>query len=318
MARVVIASRNDKSGRMSKSLDHVATFVAAAEGPALTAELIAKALRESGCAAKSEIDWLEPGRAADVNLATTPRELPALRRALHEAGAGFADVVVQRAAGRRKMLLVADMDSTMIGQECVDELAEFAGLRAQISAITSSAMRGEIAFEEALRARVALLAGLDLRIVETILAERITLTPGGRALVATMRANGAYTALVSGGFTCFAEPIAARIGFDETRANRLETRDGALTGNVTPPIAGARAKREALEELRARRGLTPEATLAAGDGANDLDMLGAAGLGVAFHAKPLVAAAASARVDRADLTALLFAQGYRRADFVEA
>lgn len=303
---------------MSKSLDHVATFVAAAQGPALTAERVARALRACGCAAMSEIDWLEPGRAADIYLATTPRELPALRRALHEAGAGFADVIVQRAAGRRKMLLVADMDSTMIGQECVDELAEFAGLRPKISAITAGAMRGEIDFEAALRARVALLAGLDTRIVETILAERITLTPGGRALVATMRANGAYTALVSGGFTCFAEPIAARIGFDETRANRLETRDGALTGNVTPPIAGARAKREALEELRARRGLTPEATLAVGDGANDLDMLGAAGLGVAFHAKPKVAAAASARVDRADLTALLFAQGYRRADVVEA
>lgn len=303
---------------MSKLLDHVATFVAAAEGPALTAELVAKALREGGGGANGEMDWLEPGRAADIRLSVEPEALPTLRRALHEACAGVADVIVQLEAGRRKMLLVADMDSTMIGQECVDELAEFAGLRERVSAITARAMRGEFAFEEALRERVALLAGLETRIVETILRERVTLTPGARTLVATMRANGAYAALVSGGFTCFAEPIAARIGFDEARANRLETRDGALTGHVTPPIAGARAKREALEELRARRGLVPEATLAVGDGANDLDMLAAAGLGVAFHAKPKVAAAASARVDRADLTALLFAQGYRRADFVEA
>jgi phosphoserine phosphatase len=237
---------------------------------------------------------------------------------LHEASAGVADVIVQPEAGRRKLLLVADMDSTMIGQECVDELAEFVGLRERVAAITARAMRGEIAFEEALRERVALLAGLDVGVIATILRERITLTQGARTLVATMRANGAYAALVSGGFTRFAEPIAARIGFDEARANRLETQGGVLTGRVTPPIAGARAKREALEALRAARGLALEATLAVGDGANDLDMLAAAGLGVAFHAKPKVAAAASARVDRADLTALLFAQGYRRADFVEA
>jgi phosphoserine phosphatase len=316
MARLVIRSRNDKSSRMSKPVDHVATFVGAAEGPELTGDTVAQALRASGCAAPIEIDWLEPGRAADVRLAFAAEQLAPLRVALHAAVAGFADVIVQPEAGRRKKLLVADMDSTMIEQECVDELAEFAGLRARISAITARAMRGEIGFEAALRERVALLAGLRVEIVDTILRERITPTPGARALVATMRAHGAYAALVSGGFTCFADPIAARLGFDEARANRLETRDGALTGAVTPPIAGARAKQEALEELRAARAVPREAALAVGDGANDLDMLAAAGLGVAYHAKPKVAAAASARVDRADLTALLFAQGYRRGDFV--
>ncbi|MBG0811278.1 phosphoserine phosphatase SerB [Methylosinus sp. H3A] len=300
---------------MSKApVEHVATFVAGAGGLPLTAEAVS-----AWSAPVDSTDWLEPGVAADIFFRIAPESLPdmrlALRAAASEAG---ADVIVQPKAERRKRLLVADMDSTMIGQECVDELAEFAGIRERIAEITERAMRGELDFEPALRERVALLADLPVAIIETILTERLTFTPGARTLVATMRVNGAYAALVSGGFTLFAEKIAAGLGFDEARANRLETRDGRLTGVVLPPIAGAAAKREALEELRARLGLPVEATLAVGDGANDLDMLAAAGLGVAYHAKPKVAAAAAARVDHGDLTALLFAQGYRRADFVEA
>ncbi|MBY6240539.1 phosphoserine phosphatase SerB [Methylosinus sp. Sm6] len=301
---------------MSKApVEHVATFIAAADGPPLSAGAVAA---WSGAVGAGAIDWLEPGVAADVTFALAPDALPQVRAALQAAAdAGGVDVVVQRKAGRRKLLLVADMDSTMIEQECVDELAAFAGLRERVAPITARAMRGELDFEAALRERVALLAGLDVAIVDTILRERVTFTRGASALVATMRAHGAYAALVTGGFTCFAERIAARLGFDEARANRLETREGRLTGAVTPPIAGAGAKLAALESLRAARALPREATLAVGDGANDLDMLAAAGLGVAFHAKPKVAAAAGARIDRADLTALLYAQGFRRADIVE-
>ncbi|WP_159727192.1 phosphoserine phosphatase SerB [Methylosinus sp. Ce-a6] len=298
---------------MSKAaVEYVATFVAGADAPPLSEA----AVRAWSPAAA--FDWLEGGVAADAVFAGRPEALPELRFALQMAASeAGADVIVQPKAGRRKRLLVADMDSTMIGQECVDELAEFAGIRERIAKITERAMRGELEFEPALRERVALLAGLPVSIVETILAERVTFTPGAATLVATMRANGAYAALVSGGFTLFADEIAAALGFDEARANRLETREGRITGIVLPPISGAAAKREALEELRLRLALPVEATLAVGDGANDLDMLAAAGLGVAFHAKPKVAAAAAARVDRADLSALLFAQGYRRADFVQ-
>ena len=227
------------------------------------------------------------------------------------------DVVAQPIKTRRKALLVADMDSTMIVQECLDELAEVAGLRDHIAAITERAMLGEIEFESALRERVALLAGLRLEDIDRIVAERITLTAGARALVATMRAHGAYTAMVSGGFTAFTDPISARLGFDEARSNRLEIRQGALTGAILPPVLGREAKRDALLELRSARKLDAATTLAIGDGANDLDMLSQAGLGVAFHAKPKVASAAHARIDHADLTALLYAQGYRRAEFRE-
>jgi phosphoserine phosphatase len=297
---------------MSKApVEHVATFVAGAGGPPLTAEAV------RAWAPVGVLDWLEPGVAADVCFPLAPESLVDRRLALRAAASpSGADVIVQPKAGRRKRLLLADMDSTMIGQECVDELAEFAGIRQPIAKITERAMRGELAFEPALCERVALLAGLPVAVIETILAERVTFTPGAQTLVATMRANGAYAALVSGGFTLFAERIAAALGFDEARANRLETREGRITGIVLPPIAGAAAKRAALEELRERLALPAEATLAVGDGANDLDMLAAAGLGVAYHAKPKVAQAAAARVDRADLRALLFAQGYRRADFV--
>ncbi|WP_029003138.1 phosphoserine phosphatase SerB [Azorhizobium doebereinerae] len=227
------------------------------------------------------------------------------------------DVVVQLAAGRRKRLFVADMDSTMIGQECIDELADVVGLKAHVSAITERAMRGEIEFEPALRERVALLKGLPAGVVADVLRDRISLTPGGKALVATMKANGAYTALVSGGFTLFTGPVAEMIGFDENRANELHVADGQLVGTVAEPILGREAKLASLIELRGRLHLSPSETLAVGDGANDLAMLGEAGLGVAFHAKPKVAAAAHARIDHGDLTALLYLQGYHRDDIRE-
>jgi phosphoserine phosphatase len=218
---------------------------------------------------------------------------------------------------RRKKLFLADMDSTMIGQECVDELADYAGLKAHVADITERAMRGEIEFEPALRQRVALLRGLAVGVVDEVLKQRITPTPGGRQLVMTMRAHGAYTCLISGGFTLFTNAVAAMIGFQENRANELKIEDGKLAGRVAEPILGRAAKLATLIELRESFDLDDIDTLATGDGANDLGMIEAAGLGVAYHAKPAVAAAAAARIDHGDLTALLYIQGYRRDEFVE-
>src|SRR6202140_1399611 len=226
------------------------------------------------------------------------------------------DIVVQPVAVRRKKLLLADMDSTMIGQECIDELADYAGLKAHVAKITERAMRGEIEFESALRERVALLKGMSVSAVDEVLAKRITPTPGGRELVATMRAHGAYTCLISGGFTLFTSAVAATIGFQENRANELKVEDGKLTGEVREPILGRAAKLATLIELRESFDLDNIDTLVVGDGANDLGMIENAGLGVAYHAKPAVAAAAAARIDNGDLTALLYAQGYRRAEFL--
>jgi phosphoserine phosphatase len=229
------------------------------------------------------------------------------------------DIVVQPAAKRRKKLMVADMDSTMIAQECIDELADLVGLKAHVSAITERAMRGEIAFEPALRERVALLKGLPVAAVDQLLATRITLTPGGPSLIATMRAHGAYTCLVSGGFTLFTQPVARMIGFDEQRANILALAPNqTFAGTVGEPILGREAKLATLLDLAARQGIGLEETMAIGDGANDLAMLGAAGLGIAYHAKPAVAAAAHARIDYNDLSALLYVQGYRREEFAAA
>jgi phosphoserine phosphatase len=228
------------------------------------------------------------------------------------------DIVVQPVAGRRKKLLVADMDSTVIGQECIDELADFAGLKGKVALITERAMRGEIEFEPALRERVALLKGLPASVVDRVLAERITLDPGAKLLVATMRANGARAILVSGGFTSFVDRIRTMVGFDESYANRLVETDGNLAGEVAEPILGRAAKLATLEDAIIRLDLDAEETLAVGDGANDLAMLGRAGLGIAYHAKPKVAEAADARIDHNDLTALLFAQGYRRSEFANS
>jgi len=263
--------------------------------------------------------WLAEATAADIPFsAQGGLDQQGLAGRLRQAAGEPVDVVVQPLMHRRKKLFLADMDSTMIGQECIDELADFVGLKAHVAAITERAMRGEIAFEPALRERVALLKGLPAKTVEDVIARRIHLTPGARTLVATMRANGAHTAMVSGGFTLFTDRIGAMIGFNENRANVLLLDGETLAGGVAEPIFGRDAKRAALVELRNRLGLAKSETMATGDGANDMDMIAEAGLGVAFHAKPKVAAAAPARIDHADLSALLYAQGYRREEFVEA
>jgi phosphoserine phosphatase len=294
----------------------VATLISARIQPTLDTDTLRHAMAAIGPGAGEPV-WLEDGVAADIALppdvtvAATAVEL--LRAALCAAP---IDIVVQPADGRRKRLLIADMDSTMIGQECIDELAAEVGLKTHVAAITEKAMRGEIAFEPALRERVALLKGLPETIAATVIADRITLTPGARTLVQTMRANGAYTALVSGGFTHFTRPIAAMIGFDETHANELIVEAGLLAGTVAEPILGQSAKREHLLRLSQTRDIPLGLTLAVGDGANDLAMIRAAGLGVAYHAKPAVAAEAAACVNHADLTALLFMQGYRADELV--
>lgn len=262
--------------------------------------------------------WLDPGRAADIPFsAAIGTDQRALAETLRAALPGL-DVVVQPSAGRRKKLFLADMDSTMIGQECIDELAAFVGLKEHVAAITERAMRGEIEFEPALRERVALLKGLPATVVDEVIAKHITLTPGARTAIATMRAHGTYTCLVSGGFTLFTDRIAAMIGFDEARANTLEIESGTLAGFVREPIFGRDSKRAALVELRHRLKLAAHDTMATGDGANDLAMIAESGLGVAYHAKPKVAAAAPARIEHGDLTALLYIQGFRKDEFAAA
>jgi len=225
------------------------------------------------------------------------------------------DCVVQPPQGRRKRLLVADMDSTMIMVECVDELADFLGVKDRVAEITEAAMRGELDFAQALEARVALLEGLDLATVKRCYAERVELTPGAETLLATMTANGARSVLVSGGFTFFTERVAKRLGFHAHRANRLGLKDGRLDGTVAKPIVDSATKRETLIAERSRLGLEKTAVMAVGDGANDIPMLKEAGLSVAYHAKAKARAAADARIDHGDLTALLYLQGYRREEF---
>ncbi|MEC9346709.1 MAG: phosphoserine phosphatase SerB [Pseudomonadota bacterium] len=226
------------------------------------------------------------------------------------------DLAVLPAGGRRKRLLIADMDSTMITVECIDELADFAGVRERVSAITERAMRGEIDFEGALTERVALLRGLAEGELQRCYEARVALTPGARTLVQTMKAGGASAALVSGGFTFFTQRVAAACGFDENRANVLLAAGGRLTGEVARPILGRAAKLEALNEITARLGILPADALAVGDGANDLAMIQASGLGVAYHAKPVTAAAAQARVEHGDLTVLLAYQGIPQSEWV--
>ncbi|MBH9975308.1 MULTISPECIES: phosphoserine phosphatase SerB [Bartonella] len=299
---------------MSHSELLVATLIANPEKPVLTPQLVDKATDSINA---SNVYWLCDGIACDIPLNNNiaPDEARAtLRNTLHGEA---VDVAVQRQDNRRKKLLIADMDSTMIGQECIDELADVAGLRDYISDITKRAMNGEIAFEPALRERVALLKGLPLSIIDDVIEKRITLANGGKALIATMRKNGAYTALVSGGFTLFTSKIASAIGFDEHNANELVVEGDHLAGRVNEPILGKQAKLEKLEELCERLHISPDDAMAVGDGANDLAMLQRAGSGVALHAKPIVAEAASIRIDYGDLTALLYLQGYRKSDFVE-
>ena len=260
-----------------------------------------------------DTSWIEPGRACDIAFTGDPR---VVRVGLEGMPWGRLDVVVQPAANREKTLLIADMDSTMITVECIDELADYAGIKPEIAAITEAAMRGELDFEAALDARVALLEGLPESVIAECLAERVKIMPGAKALVRTMRARGGHAILVSGGFTRFAEPVATEIGFDRAIANVLEIEGGLLTGKVAKPIVGSDTKLQTLLAARAEFGVPSEATIAVGDGANDLAMIKAAGLGVAYHAKPIVAAAAAARVDHGDLTALLYAQGIPRAQWV--
>ncbi|RGP38761.1 phosphoserine phosphatase SerB [Pseudotabrizicola alkalilacus] len=256
--------------------------------------------------------WLDPGVAAEFPLESVPANL-------WEAWAGLQslriDLAVQPSLNRKKRLLIADMDSTMIRQECIDELADEAGVGAYVAGITARAMNGELDFEAALRERVALLRDLPAATIPRVIRDRITLMPGGTALLATMRANGAYAALVSGGFTAFTASIAQTLGFDENRANTLLVENGKLTGHVADPILGKQAKLDALIEITARLNLTPEDAIAVGDGANDLAMLNRAGAGVALHAKPVVAAQCDLRVNHGDLTALLYLQGYTREEF---
>lgn len=253
--------------------------------------------------------WLEPGIAADLTFGTAAA---APVRAALEANVGAADVIVQPVAHRRRRLLIADMDSTMISCECIDELADYAGIKAEIAEVTERAMRGELDFVAALDARVKLLAGLDARVIDDALATRVHATPGGPELVGTMRAFGAHTVLVSGGFTVFADVVAARIGFDVAVANRLGISEGRLSGDVARPVVTAEVKRATLVEQSAARGIAVTETLAIGDGANDIAMIEAAGLGVAFRAKPRTEAAADAAIRHGDLSVLLYAQGYPR------
>jgi phosphoserine phosphatase len=264
--------------------------------------------------AGGDATWLDPGIAAEFALDTMPANLWEVWAALQSLS---VDLIVQPALNRRKRLLLADMDSTMIQQECIDELADVAGFGPRVAAITARAMNGELDFEDALRERVALLRGLPITVIDDVIRTRITLMPGGPALLATMKANGAHAALVSGGFTSFTARIAATLGFDEHRANTLLAQDGLLTGQVADPILGRQAKVQALHDITARLGLTAADVLAVGDGANDLGMLGVAGTGVALHAKPSVAAQCSVRVNHGDLTALLYLQGYSRPEFAQ-
>jgi phosphoserine phosphatase len=258
--------------------------------------------------------WLDPGVAAEFPVAAMPANRWEVWAGLQALG---VDLVVQASEGRRKRVLLADMDSTMIRQECIDELADEAGVGAHVAGITARAMNGELNFEDALRERVALLGGLPEAVIARVIRDRITLMPGGPALVATMKANGSYAALVSGGFTAFTGAVAGMLGFDENRANVLDVAGGRLTGTVAEPILGRAAKVAALDEICARFGISTDQVMAVGDGANDLGMLGRAGAGVALHAKPSVAAACDIRINHGDLTALLFIQGYPREEFVE-
>ncbi len=260
-----------------------------------------------------DVIWLNTDIAAEFEVEIKPDNQWTVWEELQKLG---VDLIVQPVQGRRKKMLLADMDSTMIQQECIDELADEAGVGAHVAGITARAMNGELDFNDALKERVGLLKDLDAAVIDQVLNTRITYMPGGKTLLATMKANSAYAALVSGGFTAFTSKVAAELGFDENRANTLLIEDGKLTGAVGMPILGRQAKVDALEDITAKLGLDETDVMAVGDGANDLGMLGRAGSGVALHAKPSVAAECDIRINHGDLTALLYVQGYSSSDFV--
>ena len=286
-----------------------ATLIANPKIKNLSGAIASTAMTDLG---STEFAWLAGGIAVDIPLSTIPGNVQHIWSDLQSLQ---IDLVIQPTVGRRKKILLADMDSTMIQQECIDELADVAGVGERVAGITARAMNGELDFNDALRERVGLLAGLDVDVIQHVLDTRITLMPGGRELVSTMRANGAYAALVSGGFTAFTSAIATQLGFDENRANTLVEMNGKLTGETGVPILGQQAKVDALNEIAAKRNLIPADVIAVGDGANDLGMLKLAGSGVALHAKPAVQAQAAIKLNFADLTGLLYVQGYSDADF---
>ena len=289
---------------------YIATLLTNPAAPSLDQTLV-ESLRNAWGGGDSL--WLSPGEAAEFSLQALPGNRWDTWAELQQMG---VDLIVQPAEGRRKKMLLADMDSTMIQQECIDELADEAGVGDRVKDITARAMNGELDFEGALIERVGLMKGLDESVIGKVLNERISLMPGGQALLATMRGNGAYAALVSGGFTAFTTRVAQQLGFDENRANTLLVDNGKLTGDVQRPILGRQAKIEALEQITTRLGISEADVIAVGDGANDLGMLGRAGTGVALHAKPSVAEQCDVRVNHGDLTALLYLQGYSRTEFV--
>jgi len=289
----------------------VATIVASASLGQGDIDEAADRVAEAG-AQLGERTVLEPGKAADILF---DGDAGAVRAAL-QAMPGEIDVIVQPAASREKKLLVADMDSTMITIECIDELADYAGIKAQIAEVTERAMRGELDFAEALKARVALLKGLDEAMIDICRTERVKLTPGAKTLIQTMGKRDARTILVSGGFTRFADPVGAEIGFDKVVANVLDIADGKLTGTVVEPIVDSARKQRELEEATAALNLAPDLSVAIGDGANDIPMIKAASLGVAFHAKEKTRAVADAEIRYGDLSVLLYAQGIARGSWL--
>lgn len=301
-------------------MSHILVLISPPGEPAIDDALLARLRRGIGLAGLGPARFLAPGTAAEIPLDDAAVDPKAIRAQVEELLAERpVDPIVLPAANRRKRLLLADMDSTMIEQECIDELADRIGRRADVAAITEKTMRGEIDFATSLRARAAMVAGMPAAIVDEVFAQAITFTPGGATMIATLRRAGIYTALVSGGFTDFTSRVRARLGFDEDRANSLILDEaGRLTGEVREPILDSSAKRTALNELSARFGVTPAEAAALGDGANDRDMIQAAGLGIGFRPKPKLAAVADAVIRHADLTAVLYLMGFREEEFVRS